>query len=363
MSGPDEQASSGSTAVTPGPGDLEYCCPRCKGSLEVSPSAYSCTPCRATYPIIADIPDFRLFSDPNREMREDRREAEQLAERSLTLDFEALVDHYWSTDFLSRNPGLVRNVNRHIFTAVPRSRRALAAIEEMLPNEVSGPSRSFLELGCGSGGFLVAARGRFGHVAGIDIALRWLVMARKRLEEQGVSAQLVCCCVEHLPFRPEQVDLAVAGDVIEHTAMQEELLAEAHRVLRDRGALFAATPNRLSLTKEPHVQLWGLGWLPRGLARRYVARVRGLSYDSIFLRSRFGLARLARRSPFRRFSIELPSFSIEEQEGLSPLKRRLMTVYNRVKDWPGVHSLLGLIGPVLQLVCIRDDDTTSSPPI
>ncbi len=48
----------------------------------------------------------------------------------------------------------------------------------------SGP---LLDLGCGSGSFLasVGASGRI--VAGVDIALRWLIVARKRLDEEGLA--------------------------------------------------------------------------------------------------------------------------------------------------------------------------------
>jgi hypothetical protein len=34
---------------------------------------------------------------------------------------------------------------------------------------------------------------------GVDVALRWLMVGQKRLQEAGVSATLVCASARHLP--------------------------------------------------------------------------------------------------------------------------------------------------------------------
>ena len=177
---------------------LDYVCPVCKGELAHGEDAYSCDPCRATYPVLAGIPDFRIFDDPYIDLEDDRSKAQRIAEEFDRRDFEGLIDFYWSIT-PHNHPHLVQRYVRHALTAVERGKEALRLLEGSIAHRVSGPDKRCLEVGCGTGGFVVASHERFGHVVGIDIAFRWLVVAKKRLEAAGVSAQLVCCCAEALP--------------------------------------------------------------------------------------------------------------------------------------------------------------------
>jgi SAM-dependent methyltransferase len=344
----------------PQPQFLGYCCPLCKGPLEHSPDAYACAPCGKKYPIVLGIPDFRVFPDPYITFKDDWEKAQRLMDRYPDLDFPGLIEYYWSIT-PNTPPDLARRYVRHALTAVQRGRRSLDSIQADCPGVRFGKDKAALEVGCGTGGFLAAASERFGPVVGIDIAFRWLIAAKKRLDELGVTAQLVCCCAEYLPFPDQQFDLEVASDVIEHTERQEDLIREAHRALRPGGVFYAATPNRLSLTPEPHVRVWGVGWLPRRWAKPYVRLVRGVPYEHIRLLSSFELRRMVCRTPFGRCRITLPTFSAEEQEGLSARERFLIRGYHKVKNWPVVHQGLLAVGPVLQLICRREGEGAAAP--
>ena len=48
-----------------------------------------------------------------------------------------------------------------------------------------------LEIGCGTGGFLIAARQKYEHVVGMGVAFRWLIIAKKRLSELGLHVPLI----------------------------------------------------------------------------------------------------------------------------------------------------------------------------
>src|SRR5205823_5562185 len=109
------------------------------------------------------------------------------------------------------------------------------------------PNARVLDLGTRTGGLLMAAAEHGHKTIGIDIAFRWLIIARKRLEEAGQSAQLVCCCAEFLPFRDRSFDVVLAENVLEHAAQQRQLIEETHRVLKPGGIFFATTWNRLAL--------------------------------------------------------------------------------------------------------------------
>ena len=63
------------------------------------------------------------------------------------------------------------------------------------------PAGPWLDLGCGSGSFLTIAANAGIEIVGIDVAERWLVVAKKRLvEEELVGISLACGNAEALPF-------------------------------------------------------------------------------------------------------------------------------------------------------------------
>ena len=334
---------------------LDYCCPWCKGALERSigagPDGYSCSACRASYPIVWGIPDFRVFPDPYISIEDDHRKAIRIAAHYDERDYRGLAEFYWSIT-PDTPPDLAQRYMRYDMAGEERGRQMLDTVARQSGRDFNRDDR-ILELGCRTGGFVVAAAERFGHVVGIDIAFRWLVVAKKRLEQQGHSGQLVCCCAQYLPFKAEQFDLVVAGNVIEHSTRQEQLFDESHRVLRPRGVFFAVTCNRLSLAGEPHVRVWGVGYLPRSWMKTYVRWRKGVEYEHVHLLSIFELMRMIRRSPFRRALIAPPAFGDREQEGLGEKEKRLIGIYNRVRNWPGVRQMLLLIGPLLELMSVR----------
>ncbi|HEV2046854.1 MAG TPA: methyltransferase domain-containing protein [Chthoniobacterales bacterium] len=332
--------------------DAEYCCPRCKGTLTSATDAYTCTACKAHYPIIVGIPDFRVFPDPYIDIVEDRRKAQRIFERAAAADFSTVVEYYWSIT-PDTPPEMARRFTAQAIAAVERGRHLLDS-HSVVKAKLQQPDARVLDLGTRTGGVLMAAAERGQKPIGIDIAFRWLIIARKRLEEAGLPAHLVCCCAEFLPFRESAFDVVLAENVLEHTAQQQQLIEEAHRVLKPGGVFFATTWNRLALAPEPHVRLWGVGWLPLGLAKRYVKLRKGVSYDHVRLLSVFQLARMVRRTPFRRCAILLPTFSAAELANVSSAQRLAVGFYHRIKDWSLFRQLLRIFGPVLHLVCVRE---------
>jgi hypothetical protein len=94
----------------------------------------------------------------------------------------------------------------------------------------------------------------------------------------------------------------------------------------------------------------------------YARWARGVPYEHIRLLSFFELQRLVRHTPFRRGTIRLPAFSDGEQEGLSARERSLVHIYHKLKDWPLIRQVLLVVGPVLQLVCVREKRAGPSLP-
>lgn len=332
--------------------NTEYCCPRCKAELIANAESYACSACQQEYPIVLGIPDFRVFPDPYIDIEEDRKKAKRLFEQAAVSDFQGLVEYYWS--ITSDTPHeMATRFTAQAITAVERGRHLLDS-HSIVKSKLQSANARVLDLGTRTGGLLMAAAESGADAVGIDIGFRWLIIARKRFEEAKLKAQFVCCCAEFLPFRNQAFNLVVAENLLEHSTEPKQCLDEAHRVLSTAGFLFTTTWNRLSLAPEPHVRLWGVGWMPRKVARRYVHLRKNANYEHVRLLSIFGLKRMIRRGPFRRCDIILPAFSESELRNISSAQRMAIAIYHRIKDWPLLSGLLRVISPVLHVICARD---------
>ncbi|HUG37725.1 MAG TPA: methyltransferase domain-containing protein, partial [Candidatus Limnocylindrales bacterium] len=233
-----------------------FCCPSCRGPLASHSAGYDCRGCQRRYPIVGGIPDFRLFPDPYISFEDEHDKARRLSEEAARVSFEALVRFYWDI-----TPDVPRPMaERFIHYAVTGEERAgpcLATMDAQVGGRWTGAR--CLEVGCGTGGFLAAAQEQFGALVGADIALRWLVVARKRLAAARNPILLVCCSAEKLPFPDGTFDAVVGLHVLEHAADPQAILCETVRTLTADGWCYFSTPNRFSLGPEPSVRVWGVG--------------------------------------------------------------------------------------------------------
>jgi SAM-dependent methyltransferase len=204
-----------------------------------------------------------------------------------------------------------------------------------------------LEIGCGTAPLVVAARGRWERMVGVDIALRWLVVARKRLAEAGMDVPLVCACAEALPFRDASFDRVVGDAVIENVSDQPRALGEAARVLRPGGRVHLATTNRFSLGPDPATGIWAAGWLPTETVAARMRRRGGVPPVRSLL-SAPALRRLLRGAGLARPRLSLPTFPAAQVASLPPLVRRLVGGYHLAARLPLSRHLLFLVGPKLQ---------------
>ncbi|MBW8297009.1 bifunctional 2-polyprenyl-6-hydroxyphenol methylase/3-demethylubiquinol 3-O-methyltransferase UbiG [Sphingopyxis sp.] len=102
---------------------------------------------------------------------------------------------------------------------------------------------------------------------------------------------------EILPFGDARFDVVIFNHVIEHVGdimTQQTILAEIRRILKPKGLLYLAVPNKWALI-EPHFRLPLLGAMPRKLANIVVRTTgKGLNYDCYPL-SRSTLLTMLRR--------------------------------------------------------------------
>jgi ubiquinone/menaquinone biosynthesis C-methylase UbiE len=330
-------------------------CPHCRAALSPGIDVWTCTDCRTTYDLLRGIPDLRTEDDVFLANRDDWAFTRRLDEDFDRLDFRGLLDRYF--DLAPEiPPDLRRRQITHILTAPERAKRWRDALGPIAP----GP---LLDLGCGTGSFLAAVGGEGRPAWGIDIALRWLLVARKRLDEEGLShVRLVCGCAERLPFLDRRFAGIVAGDVIEHVADPPATLTESYRVLAPGGRVFLASPNRFSLAPEPHVQVWGVGFLPRRWMSAYVRMMRNIDFRAIHTLGQGEWRRLLRSTPFGGGTLSAPGLPGADLAHFGPIRRTLAKWYNAaVATRPG-QAVARRVGPLFHVVCERGPDEPERSP-
>jgi SAM-dependent methyltransferase len=313
-----------------------FACPNCKGMLFTQGSGFSCGDCYGEYPIVAGIPDLRIASDRYLNLDDERDKAKQLARVAERADLSGLVVAYYAmtADVDAAQRARFRS---HIARAEQRG----AGLSALLPTR-----GRILEVGCGTGGLLAAARRTSRMVVGVDIALRWLVVAQQRLEENGTRAPLVAACAEALPWPDSTFDAVVADSVLEHLDHPAIALDEFWRVLRPGGTLTLWSPNRFSVLPDPHVGLWGLGWLPPRWATAYVRRRRHCEWAIRPLSAGEGRALFAPEL-WDDVRVEAARLPVELASGLA--ERIGLAVYNTASLLSGLSRLLRWLGPVWQI--------------
>ncbi len=291
-----ETADSGAVVVERlAAAGLELVCPACRDTpLD---SSLHCSGCGREFPVVGGIPDLRLEPDRFLSIGEDRAKGLRVAAAARDQSYHAALEAYWQA-----TPDVdPKQAARHL-----RRQRAEAELGRLQLAELErrcGPTAGpFLDLGCGLGG-LVAAAGAGASVAvGVDAAFRRLLIAQRLLDELGSTAVLICANAETPPFREGAFATVAVNDLLEHVADPARVVAAAAGLLcgggrlRGGGRLSLTSNNRYSLAPEPHIGLFGVGFLPHALQRRYVEDLRGRDYSRVRLLSPAEAAQLCRNA-------------------------------------------------------------------
>jgi ubiquinone/menaquinone biosynthesis C-methylase UbiE len=166
-----------------------------------------------------------------------------------------------------------------------------------------------LDVGCGVGGSSLALAEKFKVVIGIDPYLPDLLLAKKYLVQNGIeNILLIQANAQHIPWKEDCFDYAVAQNVIEHLFEVEEVFNEIYRVLKPGGCFCGDSRNRFDLFfPEPHVMLRWVGFFPRALQPWYVKKVKNAAYDDVQLLSLNELIRYAKGAFGKSVKVLFPS--------------------------------------------------------
>lgn len=328
-------------------GIVTFVCPQCRCALATEEQEYRCTVCRRVFPIILGIADFRLAPDRYLSFEDERAKARKLSEFAATSDFEGLVDYYYSiTDDVP--PALASSFANYVRTAPQRAARILEAF-----GPLSGKP-SLIDVGCGSGGALLAASGSFDPLVGVDIGLRWLVIAKKRLDEAGTAALLVCADAEALPFPERSFTHAIAEDLLEHTRRPDRAISAIASVLRPGGKVWISGNNRYWLGPHPAVGIWGAGIMPQRLRSWITRSIRGVdSFRNVEFISARKVISDARKGDLDVLEASARTLEAGRASGRSEAFIRAVSVYNRLLTVPALRRWLLFLGPTFRIVFQR----------
>lgn len=326
---------------------MEFVCPACTGPLKQSLDRYDCPACPRSYPVLCGIPDFRLRSDRYLSLGDERAKALRLHEAAGRMSFDELVDFYYSiTDDVPA--ALATRYRAYVRDAPARSRGTL--------DRLLGGRRghALLDAGCGSGGLLEAAAGRCDTLVGLDIALRWLVIARKRLSARGVEATLACADVESPPFPPASFSHALAGDLLEHVYDPRGTVASLASLLEPGGRIWLAASNRYCLGPHPLVRLWGVGYVPVRWRSRIVTAIRGVdSLRFTYLTSPGEVADLLRAQGFEGLTVVPREASGTSSRDYPRFDRILIGAYRAACRRRWMRQALVAVGPAFEIVATK----------
>ncbi len=106
------------------------------------------------------------------------------------------------------------------------------------------PGEKVLDVGCGTGSLVIAARRRVGPsgaVTGIDPAPEMIARARKKATRAGADVRFEAAVIESLPFGNDEFDVVLSSLMIHHLPKRIRAagFAELHRVLKPSGRFLA----------------------------------------------------------------------------------------------------------------------------
>jgi glycosyltransferase involved in cell wall biosynthesis/SAM-dependent methyltransferase len=149
------------------------------------------------------------------------------ARRVVALPTERQTRHEYQVRYARRfPPGRIDPARQRVLASIAAGARQLA------------PPGRLLDVGCGGGHFMTAARVEGWRPIGIDLSHAACMAAHG-----ATAAPAVGAAADALPFRAAALDAVALVNVLDHTTRPRAIVGEAARVLRPGGLLIVRVPN------------------------------------------------------------------------------------------------------------------------
>lgn len=130
--------------------------------------------------------------------------------------------------------------------------------------------KKILDVGCGTGGFVIAACKKGAIVTGLEPDKEALNICRLKQKEFGLNnVEFKEGFSEELPLSNNKFDIIYSLTVLEHVKDIKKTILEIARVVKKGGMIYIKTPNYLSFYEAHYKILW-LPLFPKFLAKIYL---------------------------------------------------------------------------------------------
>jgi SAM-dependent methyltransferase len=229
--------------------------------------------------------------------------------------------------------GIARHVEDYVGSAL--AAELIAMVLRHAPD-----ARTLLDVGCGYGSFVLAARQRGIDAVGIELAPFEIDFARTRIARERPEDDAAAVYREgsalDLPFAGGAFDVVTLWNVLEHVPDGDRTLSEAIRVLRPGGLLYVVCPNYAAFRTEAHYHVFWPSLLPRRLASSYL-RWRGRNpaffEQHIYYRTNTGITRFLRRRGMTLYDLRIDRVTRPETIN-NPAARRAALALKRAGVLP-----------------------------
>lgn len=195
--------------------------------------------------------------------------------------------------------------------------------------EIYRQTNRLLDIGCGDGYFLVAAKARGWNVFGTE----YTDEAIKICSEKGI--QMYKGAIEAISFDQQKFDVVTSFEVLEHLNNAKEHISTIHNLIREKGVFYFTTPNFNSLSRRKLGGNWSVIEYPEHLSY-YTPQTIDL---------------LLKQVSFRKLQLKTTGISIQRLQGKGTTSTSNRDEVLRQKFEHGIllQSIKGMINSLLTL--------------
>jgi ubiquinone/menaquinone biosynthesis C-methylase UbiE len=219
-----------------------------------------------------------------------------------------------------------------------------------------------LDIACGLGYDSIAWARAGKRPIGIDFNADLVKNARRMAREAGLQIDFAVSDATKLPFGNDSFDMCFSENLFEHVPNWQDIVTEAHRVLRPGGVLFVRTSNRQSPINHEINHLHFYPLLPamiknvilRWVQKHRPAWINYTSFPAVNWFTHRGLAAFLQRNGFETFEV----FDLFRSASISARRRRFRFLASLLKRHKFLRYIVYPFLSSVQLVAVK---TKSEP--
>jgi ubiquinone/menaquinone biosynthesis C-methylase UbiE len=147
------------------------------------------------------------------------------------------VREFWEEGPCGADHASAEEGTPEFFAQVAAERDALEPFIADYADFASTKGQRVLEIGVGVGSDFIRFARAGADASGVDLTDHAIALVRRRLELEGLTADLQRADAERLPFADDTFDVVYSWGVLHHTPDSDRAIAEAQRVLKPGGRL------------------------------------------------------------------------------------------------------------------------------